>query len=493
MLYIRMFIMLVVGLYTSRVVLLALGATDYGIYNIIGGVVVLFSFLSNSLVTATRRFLNFSLGKNNLEAVQKVFCMSMNLYIILSLIVLILAETIGLWFVEEKLNIPAERKIAAVWVYQFTIITFIINLLKIPYNASITAYEKMDFYAYISLIEVLLKFVVVYFLFTISYDKLIVYAFLYTLISLFVIFIYKFYCNRNFKTTHYIMIWDKEIFRQMFSFSGWSLFGSVANISAQQGLNILINLFHGVTANAAVGIANQVSSQVYQFSGSFQTAFHPQIVKSYAAKEMDAFQWIIFKSSKYSYYLMFFLALPIWMTTQTLFEIWLKEVPQYSVMFCQLILIVSIIECLATPLWMSVEATGEIKMYQILMASCVLLNFPLVFLFFKLGYPVYTAWIIRIIVHIITFIMRIIYMSFKLKFPVRLYLKKVILPISIVSLVSIPLPLFLTTCLDEGFGKFLTVVLACLLSIPIFIYWVGMEKMERQHIKSTIYNRIRKI
>ena len=190
---------------------------------------------------------------------------------------------------------------------------------------------------------------------------------------------------------------------------------------------------------------------------------------------------------------MFFLALPIWMTTQTLFEIWLKEVPQYSVMFCQLILIVSIIECLATPLWMSVEATGEIKMYQILMASCVLLNFPLVFLFFKLGYPVYTAWIIRIIVHIITFIMRIIYMSFKLKFPVRLYLKKVILPISIVSLVSIPLPLFLTTCLDEGFGKFLTVVLACLLSIPIFIYWVGMEKMERQHIKSTIYNRIRKI
>lgn len=492
MLYIRMFIMLAVGLYTSRIVLLALGATDYGIYNIVGGVVVLFSFLSNSLVSATRRFLNFSLGKKDYEAVQKTFCMSMNIYFILSLIVLVLAETIGLWFVEVKLNIPVERSFAAFWVYQFTILTFILNLLRIPYNASITAYERMDFYAYVSLVEALLKLLVVYFLYTTSCDKLIMYAFLYTLISFVMFGVYKFYCNCKFKTSLYIIIWDKEIFRKMFSFSGWSLLGSAANISAQQGLSILINMFHGVTANAAVGIANQVSSNIYQFSGNFQTAFHPQIVKSYAAKEMDAFLWIIFKSSKFSYYLMFFLVLPIWMNTQTLFEIWLKEVPQYSVIFCQLILVVSLIECLATPLWMSVEATGEIKTYQILMASCILLNFPLVYLFFKLGYPVYTVWIIRIIVHIITFVTRIIYMSFKLEFPVRLYLKKVILPISIVTLVSVPLPLFLTIYLNEGFIKFLSTILICLLLIPISIYWVGMEKMERQHIKSTIYNRIRR-
>lgn len=492
MLYIRMFIMLAVGLYTSRVVLQALGATDYGIYNIIGGVVVLFSFLNNSLISATRRFLNFNIGKRDYEAVHKVFCMSVNIYFILAFVIFILAETIGLWFVETKLNIPSERSYAASWVYQFTIITFIINLLRVPYNASITAYERMDFYAYISLAEVTLKLLVIYLLYTTSYDKLIVYAFLYTLVPFIITLIYKYYCNYKFETTRYNKIWDKDIFLQMFSFSGWSLFGSAANMSAQQGINILINLFHGVTANAAVGIANQVSSNVYQFIGNFQTAFHPQIIKSYAAKETTAFIQLIFQSSKFSYYLMFLLALPLLMTTQTLFELWLTEVPQYAVIFCQLLLIFFIIECLATPLWMSVEATGQIRNYQILMACCILLNFPLVYIFYKFGYPVYTAWIIRIVVHIITFIVRLVYMKTKLQFPIRQYIQKVIIPITMVSILSIPLPLLLRIYLKENFLTFTIIVITCLLAISSSIYWVGLEGTERSLIKSLIINKLRK-
>lgn len=492
MLYIRMFVMLAVGLYTSRVVLQALGATDYGIYNIIGGVVVLFSFLNGSLTSATRRFLNFNLGKKDYEAVHKVFCMSMNIYFILAFVIFVLAETIGLWFVGTQLNIPPERSYAASWAYQFTIITFIINLLRIPYNASITAYERMDFYAYISLAEVTLKLLVVYLLYTTSYDKLIVYAFLYTLVPFIITLIYKYYCNRKFETTRYKKIWDKDIFLQMFSFSGWSLFGSAANMSAQQGLNILINIFHGVTANAAVGIANQVSSHVYQFISNFQIAFHPQIIKSYAAKETDSFYRLVFQSSKFSYYLMFLLSLPLMMTTQTLFEIWLTEVPQYAVIFCQLLLVFFLIECLATPLWMSVEATGQIKKYQILMACCILLNFPLVYIFYKLGYPVYAAWIIRIVIHVITFIVRLLYMKTKLLFPIRQYIQKVIIPVFMVSTFSISFPLLLTIYLKDNILTFTIIIITCLLVVLSSIYWIGLESTERALIKSMIINKIRK-
>lgn len=489
MLYIRMFIMLAVGLYTSRVVLQALGATDYGIYNIIGGVVVLFSFLNGSLTSATRRFLNFNLGKKDYEAVHKVFCMSMNIYFILAFVIFVLAETIGLWFVETKLNIPPERSYAASWVYQFTIITFIINLLRIPYNASITAYERMDFYAYISLAEVTLKLLVVYFLYTTSYDKLIIYAFLYTLVPFIITIIYKFYCNRKFETTRYKKIWDKDIFLQMFSFSGWSLFGSAANMSAQQGLNILINLFHGVTANTAVGIANQVSSNVYQFISNFQTAFHPQIIKSYAAQETASFYKLICQTSKFSYYMMFILAFPILLTTQTLLTIWLTDVPEYTSIFCQLILGYLIVEGISTPLWMAVHATGNIKRYQIIISLCIFLNFPLTYFAFKCNLPIYTVWIIRIVVNIITLIIRCFYLKQTLSFPIKIYIKEAIIPILSVTIISMPIPLLITVSLDNSILNCLFIIITSFINSILTIYFIGLSDNERAIIKLKILGK----
>ena len=313
-LYLRMFVIMLTALFTSRIVLDVLGAADYGLNNVIGGVVVLFSFLNAALLSATQRYINFYLGKQDYKQTNIVFCMSMNTYLLLSILVVILGETIGMWFVNTQLNIPQDRVYAAQWVYQFTLLQFVINLLRVPYNASIIAYERMNFYAYISLIEVIIKLLVVYLLYITSYDKLIFYSFLYTIIPLSITVIYKWYCNRNFETTKYRVIWDKVAFKEMFCFSGWSLFGSLANLAAHQGLNILINIFYGVTVNAAAGIANQISTNVYQFISNFQTAFQPQIIKTYAAKELEHFNKLIFQTSKFSYFMVLVLVLPILFT-----------------------------------------------------------------------------------------------------------------------------------------------------------------------------------
>lgn len=490
MLYIRMFVMLAVGLYTSRVVLDVLGVSDYGIYNIIGGVVVLFSFLNNALISATQRFLNYNLGRKDTNAVHTVFCMSMNAYFLLAILFLILSETIGLWFVQTKLNIPDDRLDAALYVYQFSIVTFIINILRIPYNASIIAYEKMDFYAYISLIEIILKLAVVYLLYIIQYDKLIIYSLLYTMVPLLINIIYKVYCNKYFKTTKYKLTWDKNILRNLLSFSSWSLFGSLANMSAQQGINILVNLFYGVSANAAVGIANQVTSHVYQFISNFQTAFQPQIVKTYAANEIGAFHKLIFRSSKFSFYLMFFLAFPIILSSQQILEIWLVEVPNNTAIFCQLILGFLIIECITAPLWMAVQATGKIKKYQILMAICIFLNFPLTYIVYKIGMPVYTAWIIRIIVNIITFNARLIYMKRKMDFPVVSFMKEVIKPIIIVSAISIPLPLWLNNMLNKDIFNLLLLIVCCIITSTTAIILFGLETNEKKMLKAIINKKV---
>ena len=485
-----MFVMLAVGLYTSRVVLHVLGASDYGIYNIIGGVVVLFSFINNALISATQRFLNFNLGKKDITAVHHVFCMSMNAYFILSLLFIVLAETIGLWFVNTQLNIPEDRHNAALWVYQFSVLTFIVNLLRIPYNATIIAYERMDFYAYVSLIEVILKLAVVYLLFVTSYDKLILYALLYTIIPIMMNIVYKIYCNKHFSVTKYQPLWNKEIFRSLFGFSGWSLFGSIANMSAQQGINILVNIFYGVTANAAVGIANQVTTNVYQFISNFQTAFQPQIVKTYAANETEAFHKLIFRSAKFSYFMMFLLALPIILTTHDILEIWLVKVPEYTAIFCQLILGFLIIECISAPLWMAVQATGKIKRYQILMAICIFMNFPLTYIVFKIGMPVYYAWIIRIFVNVITISARCIYMKKYLEFPILDFFKKVIKPILIVSAISIPIPYFISISTTSGIENIIIVTIISILISLFFIYTLGLNINEKKFINDILLRKI---
>lgn len=488
-LYIRMFVMMLVGLFTSRIVLDVLGVTDFGIYNIIGGVVILFSFINSALLSATQRYLNFYIGKNDEKSTKDIFCMSLNTYIILSAFFLFMAETIGLWFVNTKLNIPMNRMVAANWVYQFTIITTIIGLIKIPYNATIIAYERMNFYAYVSLAETIIKLLVVYVLYVISFDKLITYSFMYLIVPITIFFVYKSYCNKKFPTSIYTYFWNKKIFSELFSFSGWSLFGSVSNLSASEGLNILINIFAGVKVNAAAGIANQVSSQLYSFITNFQTAFGPQIVKSYAANDIPRFNSLIFMTSKFSYFLMLFISLPLFFTMQTVLDIWLKSVPEYSCIFCQLIICFLIIEALAAPLWMSVQAKGNIRNYQIFMASCIFTNLPISYLVLRLGFPIYSVWIVRVSVNILTFSARLYYMVKYMDFPISLFFKKVLVPIIQVTVLSIPIPLILTN-MPSYWMRFYLLIVISLAQTLLLIYFLGMNNNERKMLLQGIKKRI---
>lgn len=490
LLYVRMLAMMFTSLFTSRIVLDVLGAADYGLNNVISGVVILFSFINNALLSATQRFLNFHIGRKDYKRTNVVFCMSLNTYLLLSVLIIILGETIGLWFVNTQLNIPADRMLAAHWVYQFTLLQFIVGLLRVPYNASIIAYERMNFFAYVSLLEVVIKLVVVYLLYITAFDKLIFYSFLYTVVPLIITFVYKLYCNKNFKTTEYKAMWDKMAFREMFSFSGWSLFGSLANLSAQQGLNILINIFYGVTVNAAAGIANQVSTNVYGFISNFQTAFQPQIVKTYAAKEIERFHKLVFQTSKFSYFMVIILVLPILFTIDGILEIWLKQVPEYTAIFCRLILIFLSIEAITAPLWMSVQATGKIRNYQILMASIIFLNLPIAYLVLKAGLPVYTVWIVRVIVNIVTMTARCIYMKKKMDFPLLPYLRNVIIPILTVTLIALPIPVILHYAISDFWLNLIVVGLTTFMVTILDVYFIGMNVREKELVRSMILKKV---
>lgn len=489
LLYVRMFVMMFTALFTSRIVLQVLGETDYGIYNIIGGVVVLFSFLNSALLSATQRFLNFSIGRNDESSTHKVFCMSMNSYLILSAVFLLLGETVGLWFVDTQLNIPQERMTAAHWVYQFTLMTFVINLVRVPYNATIIAYERMGFYAYLSLGEVALKLVVVYLLYVTAHDKLVVYSLLYTLVPLLITWLYKVYCSRHFTISRYRLFWDKDMFKRLFSFSGWSLFGSIANLSANQGLNILVNIFYGVTVNTALGIANQISNNVFQFISNFQVAFNPQIVKCYAANEMQRLYNLMFASSKMSYFLLLVIALPVMLNMDMILEIWLVDVPQHTAVFSRLILCFLLIEALSAPLWMFVQATGKIRNYQILIGVLIFLNFPLAYIVLKAGMSVYSVWVVRIVVNAIVFAVRCVYINRKYDFPLLGYCKRVILPVLAISVVAVPLSFLVRESVSGHWTQFIVscAFAVCMTTVLTFLF--GLSKKERNFVLEAIRSK----
>lgn len=488
-LYLRMGIMMITSLFTSRIVLDVLGVEDFGIYNLIGGIVVLFSFLNTSLLTGIQRFLNYHLGQNDFLMAQKVFCMSLNIYVILGIIILILAETIGLWFLETQLSIPRERMQTAHYVYQFVVLTFLVGMIRIPYNASIIAYERMNYYAYVSIAEVTLKLAVVYLLYITTFDKLIFYAFLYTLIPILITIIYYVYCKKNIEITRYMRFWDKGIFKSLFNFSGWSLFGSFANLSVQQGLNFLINIFYGVVVNAAAGIANQIVGTVYQFVSNFQTAFNPQIVKTYAAKQYENFHLLICRASKFSYFLILLIVLPLLLVMDSVLSIWLVEVPEYTSIFCRLILLFFVIDAINAPLWMSVQATGNIRNYQVLMSILILLNLPFSYILLKSGYPVYCVWIVRIIFNVVTFIARCWYMKSKMNFPMRSFINGVMCPIILVTLAAVPLPIFTYYTISGTYTNLIITVLVSLVSIVIAVYSLGLTHNERVFAITTFRNR----
>ena len=423
MLYIKMGVTMLVSLYTSRVVLQTLGVDDFGIYNVVGGVVVLFSFLNAAMSSATQRFLNFELGKGDLAQVGHVFSMSLTVHFCIAGLVLLLAETVGLWFLNSELNIPAERMVAANWVYQFSVASTLLGIMLVPYNATIIAYERMAFYAWASIINVLLRLGIVYLLVIGNWDKLTLYAGLTFAVGVVMQIVHVAYCKRSFpQTSCYKFFRDKKLFWELISFSGWSLFGGVANMSASQGVNMVMNIFCGVTVNAAMGIANQVNAAVYQFVSNFQVAFQPQIVKRYSSGEHESFVQLIFSASKFSYAMMFLLSFPVILNADFILRVWLNVVPEYTADFTRLMLVFMMLESLSGPLWMSVQATGKIRNYQLIVSAFIFANLPLCIVLLYLGAN--PVWVLagRIVISFFTIVWRIFYLKKRVGLPSWKYL-----------------------------------------------------------------------
>ena len=481
MLYFRQILIMLVSLYTVRVVLNVLGAEDYGINNVVAGFVTMFNFLSSAMATASQRYFSYDLGKNDAEHLNKTFCITFLIYIFLCVFVLLIAETIGLWFVIRKLVIPKERIFAAIWIYQFSIISFIMTLVTTPYKASIIAHESMDAYAYISIVEVLLKLAVVFVLRVITLDKLIIYGLLQCIVVSTNTLLYRIYAKRKFKECKYHFTWDINMLKEMLSFSGWNLFGSIAYVLKNQGLNIVLNLFFGPIVNAARGVAYQVNNAVVTFSHNFSMAVRPQIVKNYASEDIEKSINLVCSGSKLAYYLMFVFTLPLCLEMKYVLTIWLKNPPGFTVIFTILVLLDALIDSVNGPVITLMQATGKIRNYQILVGTILLFNVPVSYIALKVfNTPAHSIFIIAILLTIIASIVRLIvthiYASLKIKF----YIKKVYLPCFLITIISCIFPGLIRYFMHEGVARFFIVVFVSVMSTLLAIFTVGINKHERE-------------
>jgi len=489
-LYIRMLLLLGISLYTSRLVLRILGFEDYGIYNIVGSVIVLFGFINSALTGATRRFLNFSLGKNNNDETKNTFSACFSIHVLIAVLIFILGETIGLWLLNTYLNIPEERLYAANWVYQFSIVSTCIGIIGVPFESTIVAYERMSIYAYISIMEGILKLLIVFLLIDSPFDKLIYYASLILLIGLLINGIKWFYCIKTFSICQVKLRFESKTFREILSFSGWSLFGQIAYIGSTTGLNMIINIFFGVILNAAMGIAQQVNTAIYNFVSNFQVAFNPQLIQSYSSGDMAAHRKLISRSSRLSYYLLFIIALPILANTDFILQIWLTDVPNKTAIFTQLIIIFSLIDAIGAPLWMSMQAIGRIKVYQIIISSINILNLPLAYLSLKYQSSAEFIFYIKIALGIVMYIFRIYYILPKILYSITDYFKDVLFPSLSVSIIS-GLGVYIISLYTIGVYKFFFTTIVSILLCGLSIYFLGINKEERNKISNILMKWIR--
>jgi O-antigen/teichoic acid export membrane protein len=473
---------MIVTLYTSRVILNTLGVEDYGIYNIVGGVVTLLSVFNSAMSTATQRFLSFEIGKGNFVKLKKTFNATQIIHIGIALFVFILAETAGIWFLKTYIVIPLERIEAALWVYHFSVLSFMVTVLQVPYNATIIAHERMNVYAYVSILEVVLKLLIVFLLTWISYDKLKLYGILNFAVVLSIAVIYRIYTRRNFDETKFELVIDRKLYKTLLNYSGWNLFGNLAAVVKGQGINILLNLFYGPVINAARGIAIQVQTAVHVFVSNFQLAVNPQIVKSYATSEDSYMHNLIISSSKYSFYLLFILSLPIILEVDQILILWLKVVPEHSSIFTVLSLILILINSHSGPLITALLATGDIKVYQTVVGILLILILPISYLFLKLGYPPETTLYVAFVIEIVALFYRLFFLKRKIRFPVVRFMNEVLTRNLIIVLFSVSLPFYIKSTMEEGFSRLIILVIVSLVWTSSVILIAGLSKSEKSMI-----------
>lgn len=490
MLYVRTIFVLLISLYTSRVLLKELGIEDYGIYQVIGGLVAMFSIISNSLSTAISRFITYEIGNGDKEKLKRIFATSIIIQTFISLIVLVIVEVIGLWFMHTEMQIPDGRMYAAQWVLHCTLITFLINLLSVPYNACIIAHEHMKAFAYVSVVEAILKLAICYLISISSTDRLITYSVLLTLTAIGIRIIYTVYCHRHFEETHTKITFDEQVFNEMFGFAGWSFFSNSASVLNNQGVNMLMNVFFGVTVNAARGIAYQVEHAILQFVYNFTMAVNPQITKSYAAGDLKGMHTLVCRSAKFSFFAMLLMALPVFFEAKHILSIWLVEIPEFTVIFVQLSLILGICDCIGNSGFTACMATGKLKLYALVITTIGILEFPLTWLFFVLGAPVVSTYYTYIVVKISVLIARMILLQQMVGLKTTIYIKQVFVPIIKTSIIAV-LPLWiLVTFMDSSILRLALSIVVSFSSVTLSSLFVGMSANERHTIIQKVQNII---
>lgn len=495
-LYFRMFLTMGVGLYSSRLVLQELGVVDYGIYGLVGGIVAMFGFFNAAMSSATQRYLSFDLGKEDYSKLQKTFSVTLTIHICIAFLVFVLAETIGVWYINNKMVFPLERETAIHIVYQFSVFTTLLGIIQVPYNALIIARERMNIYAYISIVEAILKLSIVFLLVYLSYDKLITYAVLTFVVALCIRLFYQYYCIKNYQESKYIFKWDKPYFKELVSFSGWSLFGNIAAVARSQGSNILLNLFFGPIANAAYGLTLMVQGVVGNFVSNFQIALNPQITKSYAKGEYDRLRSLMFKSSKFSFFAMFLIVIPIIYNIDFLLKIWLVEIPKYTTGFVILALCYSLIETISNPLMVSIQATGNIKWYQIIVGGFIFLTLPITWIVFQLtSDPYYVYWVL-IINSVFSLFIRIFFLKKQVGINISHFFKQVLGPILLISGIVFLLFFYKIDLnffnLNNNFVKFAYMLLVIMVVNIVLILTIGISKTERNYLKVLIKSKFTK-
>lgn len=493
LLYFRMFIVTIVGLYTSRVVLNTLGVSDYGIYSLVGGFVFMLSFLNSAMTAASQRFLSYELGRNDMPRLKVVFCTSVNIHILIALIVFVIAETVGLWFINTQLIIDEDRMVAANLVYQCSILTFIVNVLSVPYNSCIVAHEKMSAFAYISILDVVLKLAVVFLLLLSSFDKLIIYAVLIMFVSVLIRICYSIYCKHHFEECVYYFTFDKQLFKEMFSFAGWSVLGNIGFSFKDQISNIILNLFYGTTLNAARGIGVQVSTVVKTFSNNLTMALKPQITKQYAAGSVEESMKLVYAGSRYTFFLLTLISIPVIINVDYILKLWLGNVPVYTAQFLILSLLIALLYSVSECVTTAIQATGKVKVFQIGICIIMLSELPLDYLLLKLDYPPYFVMLPSLVTYTIAILFRFyLIKNMEPCYRYKYYFIKVLMPCLIIFILSLVICNFIKNLFQTNFLSLIYITIISIIIIAAFVFCFGIDKSERKVIVGIVKKIIKR-
>lgn len=489
-LYVRMLIIMVVTLYTSRVILQVLGVDNFGLYQAVGGVVGFLAFINGALSTATSRFITFALGKGDKTELKNTFATTLTSHIIIGLLVALIAETIGLWYVCNKMVIPEERFSVALIVYHISILTAFITIVQVPYYAEVIAHERMTLFAYVGIVEAIAKLGIVYLLLVGNIDKLVLYATLLLLVSVGIFVFYVIYCRRFFAESGFKLMFDKKLFGQVFSFSGWSLFANGAIALSNQGILLLLNLFFAPAVVTARSISLQVNSVANQFVQNFRTAANPQIVKRYGAGDLSGSKSLLLESTKFSYYLMLLISLPLFLLADPLLHLWLVEVPEYTVIFLQIVIVQSLFQVFDTSFYTALYAKGRIKENAMLSPLVVFLCFPVVYILFKMGYPpVALSWAYLVGYAILGMIIKPLLLHKIVDYSWK-ELLKVYWVCFIVTIMAFPVPLFLYYKMDKSYlTNDIIIFIVSLITVTISVWTLGLTQNMRRSFFETVKNR----